>query len=442
MADDPVEEEEKERAGIHSTASARRKIAIEALGRELDGSDPASAASRLGDLIDGPPRPMLISGDVDGLVSAAMLASVAHGWEVVGILCQSDTLVLHPSVSTARPDLLFGLDVFSIEFDNVSNHVVKFGMKKLRNEPLREAFNEWDEKVDQAAKQRLLAVPSIWAGTQGCYETAQYASSSKYKYPLGTAQILLALLEAGDKPPRFYDRDFLPWLVANCDGGVKSFTRHAYNAGIWWPTMAGAVGPASLTEQVYQRVASMGPHDFIHAVNRLDRERRASQARQWLDDEWNLVDQSVATMGRTIKWICDLTGWRDPLRGTYEHLNDWVVQPLAANQRGAVYMASDKAAAAFAKAPPAAKSSVDPAKAPAIVGAAEHALNANFYHGGFSGSRFNWAGTWAPGGAATATSGTSLKPLTSAGVVDIAWQQDAMESAADLSSAPTPGQEV
>jgi hypothetical protein len=38
--------------------------------------------------------------------------------------------------------------------------------------------------------------------------------------------------------------------------------------------------------------------------------------------------------------------------------------------------------------------SQDPAGAAQLISDAEYAVNANFYFGGFSGSRFNWVGGW------------------------------------------------
>lgn len=372
-------------SGVHATASARRRIAIDALGSQLDARDASSAASRLRLALSGAPRPLVISGDIDGVVSAAMLTSVAPGWNVVAILCQSQKLLVHESVASGRPHDIFGLDLFSVEFDNVSNHVVKFGRKRLQREPIRQAFNEWDECVqDAASTRRLLAVPSLWAGTQACYEDADHADSAKYKYPLGTAQLLLALLEACGRPPRFYDRHFLPWLIANCDGGISTYQQHAYNAGVWWPTLAAAVGPASLTEQVYQRVATMRPHDFIDAVNRLDRERQAQDQPRWLDDDWNLINQSPVTLERAIGWLCELTGWRDPVRGGHESLGSWLAVDVLAEDRASVYLSGEKLKETVA----------NPEAAAVAIRGARTAINANFYFGGFTGSRFNWAGRW------------------------------------------------
>lgn len=362
--------------GIQDTAAARRRIAIDALGKELDGSDPTSAAMRLGALL-GEPRPMAVSADIDGIVSAAMLASVAPEWEIVALVVDSTTLLIHPSVVATAPQDLVAVDLFSPNHDSLSNHVVKYGQKRIQLTGLRAAYAQWDQLVDQAGNQRLLAVPSIWAGTQACYEGPEKATSSKYKYPLGTAQFLLAMLEVSGHAPKFFDRHYLPWLIANCDGGIASYTKYAFNARIWWATMAGAVGPASLTEQVFRLVDGMRPHDFLDTVNALDRERQAMGMSPWLNDDWNLARLDRLTLGRTFQWVCDLTGWRDPLRGGIDALDAWVQKPAS---KGEVPFKGQSAATEQASI--------------AAVTAAASALNANFYHGGFSGSRFNWIGSW------------------------------------------------
>lgn len=365
-------------SGVQETVTQRRRIAIEALGRELDGADPSSSAARLGRRLANP-RPLAVSADIDGIVSAAMLASVAATWDVVALVVKSERILVHPSVASAMPADLVAVDLFSLKHDSISNHVVKYGAKQPRLANLSAAWRRWDAAVDAAATQRLMAVPSIWAGTQGCYEDADKATSSKYKYPLGTAQLVLALLEAAGHPPRFYDRDYLPWLLANCDGGVSTYTKHSYNARVWWPVLAGAVGPASLTEQVFRLVDGMRPHDFHDKVNALDRERQARREKRWLNDQWNLADERRDTLARTLQWICDLTGWRDPLRGGIGDLGAWVEMPLRPG--GLVEMAGITQA--------------DEARKVQLIDSAVDALNANFYMGGFGpGSRFNWIGGW------------------------------------------------
>ncbi|TCJ21666.1 hypothetical protein [Nocardioides jejuensis] len=363
-----------------STATERRRIAISALARELDGSNPASSAARLSEMLDTP-RQMIVSADIDGLVSAAMLASVAPSWNVVGLVASSSKWLLHPSVSNEPPAGLVAVDLFSLNHDSISNHVVKYGAKRPMLLNLRAEWQAWDAAVAVAAQKRLFAVPSIWAGTQGCYDDAAKADSSKWKYPLGTAQILLALLEAADRPPKFFDRHYLPWLVANCDGGVSTYTKYAANARVWWAVMAGAVGPASLTEQVFRLVDGMRPHDFLDTVNALDRERQASGLDPWLNDDWNLANSQATTIERCLRWLADLTGWRDPLLGGIDSFAGWVEKPVKAS--GAVYIGGANVTTKSTE-----------AAAVASLQGARSALNANFYHGGFSGSRFNWIGGW------------------------------------------------
>ncbi|MFC7726164.1 hypothetical protein ACFQW6_13685 [Nocardioides sp. GCM10028917] len=368
----------------HSTAQARRRIAIEALGRELS-NDPTSASTRLGSML-GEARPMVVSADIDGLVSATMLGSVAPNFEIAALSVGSAAWLVHPSVSSGAPSDMFGVDVFSANHDNVSNHVIKWGDKKAQLLPVREAFARWDLLVDTMSKSKLLAVPALWANTQGGREQAGRPDSSTYKYPFGTAQILLAMLEASGHAPKFFDRTYLPWLVANCDGGVSTYARYAANARVWWPVMAGAIGPGSLTEQIFELVDTSRPHDFLDAVHRLDRERPASVP-QFLNDKWNLMGgttPSLTVLQHTLTWLTDLTGWRDPVRGGIPALDQWVMLPPSAS--GLVYYTSAGPKGGVAK--------DDPLLAASLIDGAASALNANFYQGGMTGSRFNWVGSW------------------------------------------------
>lgn len=113
------------KADAHSTAQARRRIAIDALGRELD-KNPTSSSSRLKTML-GDARPMVVSADIDGLVSAAMLASVAPGFEIVAFSVQSARWLVHPSVKDGLPANAFGVDFFSLQWVPQESHPIIMG---------------------------------------------------------------------------------------------------------------------------------------------------------------------------------------------------------------------------------------------------------------------------------------------------------------------------
>lgn len=368
-----------------SSAAQRRALAIDVLRTQLDARLPGSAAARLASSIDQGRRAIIAGGDIDGVVSACMLASVAHEWDIVAFVVESEWLLVHPTALDLPVDGLFGLDVFSPQFDNVSNHVVLWGSRKLQRAPATlSAFRDWDKLVLGAAQKRLLAVPSIWAQTEASRDTSNVATSSVYKYPLGTAQLLLALLESCGRAPRFFDREFLPWLVANCDGGVRSYAEYYWNVGVWWPVLAAAVGPASLSEHVYSLVKNMRPHDFTDAVNKLEREggARGRNGEKLLDDKWKLRGMSPSTLADAVAWLTRLTGWRDPIRGGLQRMSDWRRVELRPQERGSVPLdakALEKEDAAHAR----------------VIRGAWSALNANFQHWQ-EGDRFGWVGRWPP----------------------------------------------
>lgn len=202
------------------------------------------------------------------------------------------------------------------------------------------------------------------------------------------------MLEVAGHSPKFFDRTYLPWLVANCDGGVSTYSKYANNARVWWPVMAGAVGPGSLTEQIFRMVDTMRPHDFLDAVHRLDRERQASSLAPWLNDDWNLLGSSAQTIQHALEWLSELTGWRDPVKGGIAGLPSWEVLPLSGSAQ--VYYGGTAPADKFFVASPGTMVRVqaDPARAASMIRAGVNAANANFFVGGQSGSRFNWVGAW------------------------------------------------
>jgi hypothetical protein len=113
---------------IYATARERRKLAIQVMSTELDPTLPTSSASKIKRIIEGSFRPVVISGDIDGVTSAALLGSVTQNCKVVAVVNNKDREVyVHPEYASKRPDNLLGLDVFSPDFDNVINHIVLFG---------------------------------------------------------------------------------------------------------------------------------------------------------------------------------------------------------------------------------------------------------------------------------------------------------------------------
>lgn len=373
-------------SGKHKTASERRSLAISALARNLDLRAPDSAASRFsrqvqewtGETI----RPVAVSGDIDGLVSVAMLASVIPNWKVVAVVGSSagaDALWVHPEFR-ARPADVFGIDLFSLNFDNISNHILLYGDKKLHEPAKLEAFRAWDEQVRSTSASRLFLSANLWAGIQACYPddnapVALRARSAKYKYPLGTAQLMLALLEVIDLAPKFFDHRYLPWLVANCDGGVSSFKTYADNVSMWWSTLAACVGPGTLSEMVYRRVADMRMRDFDSAVDALSREFADEGRAELLDDRWNLRAGGLPLFKEASTWLCALTGWNDPFLGGSSNLDSWL-DLSALSEIGKVKLGEHDA--------------VDPA----VIKGGVDAVNVNFRMGGPAGDLFNWVKGW------------------------------------------------
>jgi len=331
------------------TAGARRENIIATFSRELDPKDPASAATRLNDLLAAPtPRPLIVSGDIDGLVSAAMLRRAAPTWDAVALIVKSGTVFLHPDVVGGLAlDGCFGVDVFSTYIPNVSNHVALWGGKAIGGsvEALA-AAKAYDAVVQERAATTLLATPSLWAGIEGSYPQAGARPfAAGYRYPLGTAHILLAMLEVIDRSPKLFDRDYLPWLVANCDGGLKTIRDYAHTVPMWWSCLAAAVGPASISEQIYQVAALQRPTEFVDTVNRLRAESHLAREApaEHLDDNWNLRTQALTDVAPVVRWIGSISGWPDPLRGGVENLADWT--PVKLDKHGKVLTAGLPSAA-------------------------------------------------------------------------------------------------
>jgi len=273
-----------------------------------------------------PAHTLLISGDIDGVVSAMMLAAVTP-WRAGAIVVGSDYILHHPSWASPG-ELLemgspFGVDVFSARFPSVSNHPVLWGSRRLASSAeAGQRCLQFDALIRGRAATIHMENPSLWAGIEASVTDTRRPTAASYRYPLGTAQFLLALLEAAGKSPRLFDREYLPWLIANCDGGVESIRAYPFNVPMWWSSLAAAVGPGSVSEAVYRLVTEQRPNEFVDVDRRLryEEEARAGVA---LDQKWNLRGTDPMTLAMAVAWISDISGWPDPFMGGVAELTEW-----------------------------------------------------------------------------------------------------------------------
>ena len=306
------------------TARARRTAIISALNRGFDLSEGTSHLSAFRDLVRTPePRLVVTNADIDGIVSAQMLCSVT-GWQVVAIIDRDGDCRVHPDYGTPQELVdsgrVYGVDLFSPLFPGISNHPVLFGTTPKTPASVREHLKWFDDGIDVAIESQHIINLSAWVGIGALFGSTK-PNGLPYKYPLGTAQLLLAVLEAADLNPRMYDRQYLPWLIANCDGGIDTIRTYAWNAETWWSAMAAAVGPASHSESIYRMVTNQRPNEFTDVDRRLryDEPERSSA----LNTKWNLTSTSAKALAVAVSLIADLSGWPDPFLGGAVELDHW-----------------------------------------------------------------------------------------------------------------------
>ena len=268
-------------------------------------------------------RVMIAGSDIDGIVSSMMLASVS-GWRIGALVVRSERILAAPGYEDIKALIdrkdVFGVDVFSPMFPSISNHPLLFGvLPGMKASPLRHGLEEFDEFVlDRCLKLRSINL-SAWVGIRARFN-GKVPEGLPYKYPLGTAQLLLAVLELAGRAPRFYDRQYLPWLVANCDGGLDTIRQYPWNVEGWWSALAAVVGPASHSEALYRLATGQRPTEFVD----IDRRLRYDDARSGsLNVKWNLASQKPATIAQAVSLISDLSGWPDPFIGGASGLEGW-----------------------------------------------------------------------------------------------------------------------
>lgn len=306
-----------------ATAGPRRRAIIEALnaGFALDNDSYLGAFLKL--IARPEPRLVVANADIDGLVSAQLL-SAATGWQIAALIDRTGTISVHPDFGTPQAVIdsgrAFGVDTFSPLFPSVSNHPVFFGATTRTPASIRHALMNFDTEMKTAVEHHHSLNLSAWVGI-GALHGSTSPVGLPYKYPLGTAQLLLAVLEAAGLNPRLYDRQYLPWLIANCDGGVDTIRTYAWNAETWWSALAAAVGPASHSEAIYRLVTNQRPNEFLDMDRRLryDEPERS----KFLNTKWNLTSSTPQALSAVAGLISDLSGWPDPFYGGADLLEAW-----------------------------------------------------------------------------------------------------------------------
>jgi hypothetical protein len=280
------------------------------------------------DLIHQGTRRLITQIDIDGIVSAMMLSKVSE-WKIAAAVIDSAgkrVMRVHPSYNSALDiisDGAFGVDVFSTLFPNASNHPVLWGTRKLRGDPVNGAIAAaYDAEVKRRSAHNLFLNPSVWVEIQTGHLTRKALPTAlPYKYPLGTAQILLAALEIAGLSPKMFDREFLPYLLANCDGGLETIRKFPWNVPMWWSAIAAAAGPASLSEHIFQLAMNQRPDEFLGVTYKLGYQNQS--VANALTSTWNLTHKDAATLQTVVHWVEDLSGWPDPFLGGVQDFSSW-----------------------------------------------------------------------------------------------------------------------
>lgn len=306
-----------------ATARQRREDILRAFSEQLS-AQPTSSASQLRRYLEGETRQMIGNLDIDGLCAAAMLASVSD-WRLAVVVDRSTEVCAHPDFDLAEEagtaeERLFGVDVFSALFPSASNHPVLFGSLPGRPHALRDAYQSHDDFMLNRVKSLGSISPSAWVEI-GASLGSKHPHGLPYKYPLGTTQILLAALEAAGTGVRMFDRQYLPWMIANADGGATSIRAYAWNVELWWSAMAAAAGPASYSEALFQLVTTQRPNQFLDADRRLrwDEPDRSKS----LKTSWNLKTTQVTDVQAAVELITSWSGWPDPFLGGVGNFSTW-----------------------------------------------------------------------------------------------------------------------
>ncbi len=258
---------------------------------------------------------MIVNRDIDGLVSALMLSEVT-GWKI-GAITWAKKILVHPDFADVN-DLLsakpYAVDLYSSQLPSLSNHMQFVGADSLSaNANLKDLVRDYDNEVAKrgAHLDTFAFVPSIWAGSQAANPDDTDPKSRRYRYPMGSAQLLLALLESIGEAPTIRDLQYTPTLIAHCDGALETAVTAGYNVLPWIDMLTAAAGIQSWTAHNRSALLSNGPDAYNGLVRSLHAE--SPDIARDLTLEWNLSGVGDRRVHRNVvEWLMRENGWADP----------------------------------------------------------------------------------------------------------------------------------
>jgi hypothetical protein len=292
---------------------SRRRHHLASVGRQQFGANGYAGRALLDLMRDN--RYIIANRDIDGLVCATLL-SQATGWKIAAVVWAGRGY-LHPEFEDFDELVAcgaVGADIYSPRFPSFSNHMQLLGGDWLTDDVAKQdVINEHDREIAQAATQRetYAFAPSIWAGSQaGNWDDAD-VHSRRYRYPMGSSQFTLALLESLGVGPTFRDLYYSPHLVAHCDGALETAVTAGYNVLPWLDTLAAVAGLGSWTAHIRSALNNGGPDVFARLVRSLHGENAA--VAECLTLDWNLSGAGKASVHKAVvAWLIAENGWDDP----------------------------------------------------------------------------------------------------------------------------------
>lgn len=291
---------------------SRRRHHLARVGRDHFGPTGQAGQALLDLARDN--RYIICNRDIDGLVSSTLL-SQATGWKIAAVVWAGQAY-LHPVFDTLDELVdcgAVGVDIYSPRFPSISNHMQLLGGAGLTSDHTKRAMIEQhDSELRRLAGERetFAFVPSIWSGSMASVSDDSDVHSRRYRYPLGSAQATLALLESVDRAPKIRDLYYTPYLIAHCDGALETAVTAGYNVLPWFDMLATGAGLGSWTTHIRNSLLAGGPDVFARLVRSLHGENSVASA---LTLDWNLKGAGKPAVHRSVvEWLIAENAWDDP----------------------------------------------------------------------------------------------------------------------------------
>jgi hypothetical protein len=254
-------------------------------------------------------RPCVISGDIDGVLSAVLMGHTL-GWPVVGVYTLNDLWVLRSHLGSEGKDVELALEAANMVF--LDHDVYRTGIASIGHHIL-----QWSPEtpIPLHTQGRASLNPNLLRGIT--------KKDFGRKYPFGTFHFLLACASAWGPLRDFTPDDLVTALLLHIDSSFINAMNYQENALDWLNWLGGSEEHSPLNP-ICRRMLRFTPKVILEQSRDLAKrfEEMGIRPRSQASIKDPTDSEEMSRLRNLVSWFEAETGWKS-------HVPDFTREPLA-----------------------------------------------------------------------------------------------------------------